>query len=54
MPDTTSTDKGRKLSLSPLTFQEAVTDLLKVSPAPKDKPKATKKKRARRRRGNAR
>ena len=35
---------NRGLSLAPLNFDEAVTDLLKVKPPPKDKkPKARKK-----------
>jgi hypothetical protein len=35
--------KRAKLSLAPLSFDEAVTDLLKVKPEPKKKPKQTKR-----------
>ena len=36
--------KTRSISLSPLRFDEAVTDLLKVKPPPKGKPKRKKTK----------
>ena len=40
-----SNQKDSELSLKPLKFDEAVTDLLKVKPLPKPKrPKAAKKK----------
>jgi hypothetical protein len=31
--------KAKTISLNPLTFKEAVSDLLKVKPEPKEKPK---------------
>jgi hypothetical protein len=31
------TPKGKAISLSPLSFDEAVTDILKIGPMPKDK-----------------
>jgi hypothetical protein len=34
---------NNKLSLHPLSFKEAVSDLLKVKPQPKPKPKAKAK-----------
>lgn len=36
--------KKKDLSLHPLSFKEAVSDLLKVRPQPKAKPKLEKKK----------
>ena len=35
----TSKKSSRTLSLAPLTFREAVSDLLKIKPEPKNKPK---------------
>lgn len=40
-----STDK-KKLSLAPLTFEEAVSDLLKAKPEPKKKAKPKAKRKA--------
>jgi len=40
----TGKNRTTKLSLSPLSFDEAVTDLLKVKPEPKKKPKPKAKK----------
>jgi hypothetical protein len=40
---TSKQQSGKRLTLSPLSFDEAVTDILKIKPKPrKDKPKAKK------------
>lgn len=36
-------DRDIPLSLNPLSFEEAVSDLLKVKPPPRKKPKASKR-----------
>jgi hypothetical protein len=36
-------EQNRKLSLAPLQFKEAVSDLLKVKPEPKARPPKTRK-----------
>jgi hypothetical protein len=41
----TSTGK-RKLTLAPLNFKEAVSDLLKIKPEPKQKPEPKTKRKA--------
>ena len=47
----TTKPQGRPLSLNPLKFDEAVTDLLKVKPPPKRKRKAKTAKRKPRAKG---
>jgi hypothetical protein len=42
----TEKQAGRKISLNPLSFKEAVTDLLKIKPERKQKPKPKAKRKA--------
>ena len=37
------TNSDKKLSLKPLSFKEAVSDILKVKPEPKKKPQTKKR-----------